>query len=130
MHQHAFAGQGRAWSAKEFAGLLQSDLVFAVGDSRAFALGRVIAGEAELLTLATHPEHRRLGLARDRLSEYEAAARGRDAVLSFLEVAADNPAALALYLKAGYRENTRRAGYYQRPGGQRVDALMMHKELS
>lgn len=110
----------------EFAGLLESPLVFAVGDARAFALGRVIADEAELLTLACDPAHRRKGLGRARLAGFEAEARARGAVTAFLEVAADNLPAHALYEAADYAEVARRAGYYARGT---VGALILRKAL-
>src|SRR6056297_68763 len=125
-HGRAFAGQGRAWSVAEFTELLESPLVFAVGDTRAFALGRVIADEAELLTLACYPAHRRKGLGRARLAGFEAEARARGAVTAFLEVAADNLPAHALYEAADYAEVARRAGYYARGT---VDALILRKAL-
>ena len=129
LHGRAFAGQGRAWSAAEFAGLLASEHVFATADPHAIALARVIAGEAELLTLATDPAHRRRGLARACLARTEAAAAARQAVQMFLEVAHDNAPALALYRAAGYAESGRRAGYYRRPDGSRADAVTMFKTL-
>ena len=110
----------------EFAGLLESPLVFAVGDARAFALGRVIADEAELLTLACDPAYRRKGLGRARLAGFEAEARARGAVTAFLEVAADNLPAHALYEAADYAEVARRAGYYALGT---VDALILRKAL-
>lgn len=127
-HARAFEGQGRAWSAKEFADLLDSPHVFAVGDRRAFALGRAVAGEAELLTIATDPPHRRQGLARDVLSAFEASAAARDVTRVFLEVSAGNAAAITLYRAAGYAETGRRKGYYQTAEG-RKDALLMEKRL-
>ena len=129
LHARAFAGQGRAWTAAEFAGLLESDLVFATHGPHGFALGRVIAGEAELLTLATHPDHQRQGVARACLAGYEAEAQGRGAGVSFLEVAADNAAALGLYLSAGYAQAAVRAGYYKRAGAAPVDAVIMRKAV-
>lgn len=126
-HARAFAGQGRGWSAAEFAALLDSPHVFAAGDARAFALGRVIADEAELLTLATDPAHRRAGLARAALTAFEAEARTRGAARGFLEVAADNAAARALYAAARWRDCARRPAYYPRAGGPAADALILEK---
>ncbi|GAW34594.1 ribosomal-protein-alanine N-acetyltransferase [Roseovarius sp. A-2] len=126
-HARAFAGQGRAWTVVEFASLLESPLIFAVGNARAFALGRVIADEAELLTLACDPAQRRKGLGRACLASFEAGARARGAVTAFLEVAADNMMARGLYDTAGYAEITRRAGYYARAGITAVDAIVMRK---
>lgn len=128
-HARAFADTCRAWSADEFAALLESAFVFASGDARAFVLGRVIADEAEVLTLATDPDHRRKGLARACLTAFDASARARGATTAFLEVAEDNAPALALYRAAGYRETARRAGYYARSQGPKVDALILSKTL-
>ncbi|WP_417726776.1 GNAT family N-acetyltransferase [Roseovarius sp.] len=128
-HAAAFAGQSRAWTAAEFAALLQSAFVFTVGDARAFAMGRVIADEAEVLTVATAPAHRRQGLAQQCLAEFEGAARARGAGMVFLEVAEDNPAALTLYRNAGFAEAARRTGYYPRSDGSRIDALILRKTL-
>lgn len=128
-HARAFEGHGRSWSAVEFADLLTSVHVFAVGDARSFALGRVVAGEAELLTLATAPEHRRTGLARACLVQFEAQARARAGATAFLEVAEDNRPALALYTDAGFAETARRTGYYARAEGPNTDALILSKAL-
>ncbi|WP_074785535.1 GNAT family N-acetyltransferase [Roseovarius tolerans] len=125
-HGRAFAGQGRAWSVAEFTELLESPLVFAMGDARAFALGRVIADEAELLTLACDPAHQRQGLARACLAGFEGEAGARGAVTAFLEVAANNAPARTLYQAAGYSEVARRTGYYARGT---VDALILRKAL-
>lgn len=128
-HARAFAGQGRAWSAAEFAALLDSPHVFVVGDKQAFALGRAVAGEAELLTLATDPEYRRKGFARAALAGFEAGARARGAVRAFLEVAADNAGARALYAAEHWHSCARRPGYYPREGAEDVDALILEKRL-
>jgi ribosomal-protein-alanine N-acetyltransferase len=120
----------RPWSEAEFAALLATTGTFATGDHRAFALGRVIVDEAELLTIATHPDHRRTGLARAALSAFEAEARACGAATAHLEVAADNAAALGLYAAAGYRRSGLRRGYYRDRGGRAVDAILMAKTLA
>jgi len=126
-HARAFAGVDRGWSSAEFAALLQSPGVFAVGDDRAFALGRVTADEAELLTLATDPGARRQGRARAALDAFEASARARGAAGAFLEVAEDNAAARGLYAAAGWEIIARRAAYYPRPAAPAADALVLAK---
>ena len=129
LHAAAFAGQGRGWSAEEFAALIGSEHVFALGDARAFALCRGGAGEGEVLTIATDPALRRQGYARRLLGGLEAEAARRGARRLFLEVAADNAAARGLYAGAGYAEIGRRAGYYARDkGAARVDALVLEKD--
>lgn len=128
LHARAFTTQ-RPWSAAEFADLMSSDFVFVVSTEHSFAMGRVIADEAELLTLATDPTYRRHGLGRQMLHAFEAEAQARGAVRSFLEVAADNTAAITLYDGAGYGRNGRRPEYYHAPDGRRVDALLMSRPL-
>ncbi|MEI4232209.1 GNAT family N-acetyltransferase [Roseovarius sp. D22-M7] len=125
-HARAFDQHGRPWSAQEFQGLLQDRHVICTGDARAFLLGRVVADEAEILTLATDPAHRRRGLARACLRAFHAQAAARGATQTFLEVAADNAPARALYTAARYVEVGRRNGYY----GAGVDALLLSRPLS
>lgn len=99
------------------------------GNATAFVLGRVILDEAEVLTLATDPAAQRNGLARAALGQFEAEAKQRGAITVFLEVAQDNLAAQRLYVAAGYRQVGARAGYYARPTGRAVAALILRKTL-
>jgi [ribosomal protein S18]-alanine N-acetyltransferase len=124
VHARAFVEE-RAWTAAEFAALLAQKSALVAGDARSFVLGRVTLDEAEVLTLATDPSHRRQGLARVGLAAFEAGAAGRGAGRVFLEVAEDNTAARALYAAAGYAQVGRRARYYA--GG--VAALVLEKRL-
>ena len=78
IHAAAFTKQ-RPWSEMEFATLIQSKLVFIIANSHCFALGRTVADEVELLTLATDPEQRRLGHAQDCLDRFHQEARARQA---------------------------------------------------
>lgn len=119
----------RPWSAAEIDSLLASPVVFLTGDARGFALGRAVLDEAELLTLVIAPDHRRRGLGRALLTAFEAAAQQRGASRAFLEVAADNAAALALYRSAGWAEDGCRRGYYHTPDGRRVDAILFSRAL-
>ncbi|MFP4275098.1 MAG: GNAT family N-acetyltransferase, partial [Paracoccaceae bacterium] len=64
------------------------------------------------------------------LARFEAQARARQAERAFLEVAADNRAALALYRAAGWAEAARRAGYYTRAGALPEDALLLCRDLT
>jgi ribosomal-protein-alanine N-acetyltransferase len=121
----------RPWTAAEFAGFLADPLAFLLveGDA-AFLLGRAVAGEAELLTLAVAPEARRRGLGLRLISRFFYQARLRQAEEAFLEVAADNAAARALYARAGFVEAGLRRGYYTTPDGQAVDGLVMRRALA
>ena len=119
----------RPWTAAEFRGLTESPHVIALGDARAFILVRIIADEAEVLTIATHPDHRRKGLARDLLARFHAVALARGATSAFLDVAADNAPAIALYLGAGYARLGQRRAYYPRQDAPAADALLLRRAL-
>lgn len=128
LHAAAMAPE-RPWSASEFASLLGSPGAMLLGDGRAFLIGRVAADEAEVLTLATHPGHRRQGLAAALLDRFHAEALGRGAATAFLEVAEDNAPARSLYAGAGYAEAGRRPRYYARAGRPAVAALILGRPL-
>ena len=128
-HAAAFA-ETRAWGAEEFASLLSDPKCFVAGDVNSFVLMRVIADEAEVLTLATAPACRRKGLARAALAKAETEAALRGALSVFLEVAEDNIAARTLYEDRGYAQVGRRAGYYTPKNGAPVAALVLRKELA
>jgi ribosomal-protein-alanine N-acetyltransferase len=129
LHAAAF-GDERPWSASEFASLLGLPGILLLGDARAILLGRLAADEAEVLTLATDPAHRRQGLASALLARFHAGAAARGASRAFLEVAEDNAAARALYAVAGYAEAGRRRRYYRRASGADADALLLSRPLS
>lgn len=127
-HAAAFT-QSRPWRAEEFAALLEFPGTFATGDATCFALVRVIADEAELLTIATHPDHRRQGLARACMTAWMEEAAARGAVQAFWEVAEDNAAAIALYDVMGFVRGGQRPGYYPREDGPAADAVIMTRNL-
>ena len=127
LHASAFT-EDRPWSAAEFASLLSLPGTLLLGDARAFLLGRIVLDEAEVLTLATDPAHRRQGLAGLLLAQFEEEARARGAAHAFLEVAEDNAAARALYEGRGYREVGRRPAYYARPRAP-VAALVLARAI-
>ena len=128
-HAAAFEAT-RSWSAAEFDALLSSRLCFATGDARCFALVRVVADEAELLTIATHPDYQRQGLARQVMRDWHRIAQARGAHQAFLEVAADNTAAQALYQSCDYDIVATRAQYYARENAPSVDAQVMRRTFS
>ena len=128
-HARAFQNDMRPWSAEEFKSLLTSAQVRLIQTDHAFALIRTVADEAELLTLATDPDHWRQCLARARLQSVEETARRAGAATLFLEVSEKNAPARALYVAAGYQETARRRAYYQTRSGHRSDALILRKSL-
>ncbi len=119
----------RPWSAAEFSDLLAHETSFLLTGTQAFLLGRVVAGEAELLTLAVHPDHRRAGLGAGLVAQFLGTAKTRQAQDAFLEVADDNAAAIALYRKQGFEQTARRKGYYRQATGGPLDAIIMTQKL-
>lgn len=125
IHQSAFTTQ-RPWSASEFRALLDSDHVWTVNSGdHCFALGRTVAGETEVLTIATDPSKRRQGLAKACLQSFLSESDARKTETVFLEVDATNIGAIALYSGFGFQETGRRQGYYRHPNGVPSDAVIM-----
>jgi ribosomal-protein-alanine N-acetyltransferase len=86
----------------------------------------MVAGEAELLNVATHPEHRGQGIAR-RLLEHLLGHAGRaHAGRVHLEVRRSNAPAIALYERLGFTHVAVRQGYYR---DNLEDALIMQKVM-
>jgi [ribosomal protein S18]-alanine N-acetyltransferase len=117
------------WSADAFSALLADPLVSCLTEPQALLLVRVVAGEAEILTLAVHPDRRRQGVAQRLVAAFHRQV-AQDADAAFLEVAADNAAARALYDGMGYRLVGNRRGYYRSANAAPVDALVLRRDLS
>ncbi len=128
IHAAAFV-QDRAWTAQEIADLLASPSVTHLAEPQGFALTRLFAGEAELLTLAVDPAAQRQGIGRRLLQRWMDGLEAQ-ADTAFLEVAADNTAAIALYTSAGFRQTATRRGYYQRKDAPSVDALILSRQFT
>lgn len=90
-----------------------------------FAVARVAADEAEVISIGVAPAARRRGVGAALLADVMARAVAHGAVRIFLEVAEDNAAAIALYVSAGFEKVGRRPGYYQRKTSRPVAALIM-----
>jgi ribosomal-protein-alanine N-acetyltransferase len=131
VHAQAF---DHPWPPEAFATLLSGPGVFAVaatdGAVEALILMRAVAGEAEVLTLAVAPARRRRGVGAALLAGGLAIAAELGAGSAFLEVAADNPAAIALYRRAGFEPVGRRVRYYPRAAGPAADALVLRRTLN
>lgn len=124
LHARCFA-RPRPWSEAEFTAMLGTRGTFLLARQSGFLLGRALAGEAELLTLAVDPDARRAGTGRALTAEFADTARAAGATDAFLEVAADNAAARALYAAQGWLEAGLRRGYY----GPGADAVVMRLAL-
>ncbi len=97
---------------------------------RGFALSRLAADEAEILTIAVDPSLRKGGVGRDLLRTHLAQATAAGANCIFLEVDEDNAAALALYARFRLVKVGERRGYYKKPDGKTASALVMRRELA
>lgn len=132
---HALCFPDDRWNEKALAELLamagaSGHLVEDVEEGRplGFILDVILAGEAEILTLAVTPDCRRQGIGRALLADlFERAWRGGARNVG-LEVAADNAPARQLYESSGFAPSGQRRGYYRR-GGVTVDALLFRRAL-
>jgi len=82
------------------------------GVIQAHSVVSAVAGEAELLTIAVHPEMQGKGLGRKMLGQVIEQAQRHQAEQIFLEVRESNSAAIALYENSGFCELGRRNNYY------------------
>lgn len=129
----------RGWSGAEFESLLVQDGTYALiafhrnpfgmRSAAGFSLFRLVEDEAEILSIAVAPQHRRRGIGRLLLEESLRQLYRDGARTVHLEVEDSNLAAIALYRRLEFHESARREGYYaegrQRPAG----ALVMVRQL-
>lgn len=124
---------GEAWTHNQCLGLLAMPGVWLTlaalrGEPAGFALSRSIAGEAELLLLATAPAFRRRQVAATLLRSVVADALDQGATTIHLEVRNGNEA-INLYRAAGFAQVGERRQYYRGTGGQAYDALTFSRDL-
>ena len=135
LHGDSFAPLGeRGWTRQDMAELLASPGVAGLllelgGREIGLVLWRIAANEAELLTIAVQADHRRGGAGRMLLEAVIERAAAGGAHELFLEVGADNSAALALYDHLGFRTVGRRAAYYRRGEAAAADAIVMRRAV-
>jgi len=136
MHAAIFkAPWDQPWSAQSFAeilampgahGWLMSDAEAPIG----FVLARFTLDEGEILLTGVMPEVRRRGHAAGLMRVVFDAARDAGIAALFLEHAAGNEAAGALYGRIGFSRIGRRRAYYERRGGGREDAVTLRCDLT
>ena len=124
---------GEAWTSAQCMGMLSLPgawLTLAVCEERlvGFALSRAIAGDAELLLLAVHPDARGAGVGGMLMQGVIAEAAARDAEGLHLEVRACNPA-IRLYRSAGFEKVGERRAYYRGRDGIMRDAHSFRRML-
>ncbi len=125
----------RGWPREEFEAFLSdaASPVYIACDARrriaGFALIRMAADEAELLSIAVDPKWRGKKVGRALMDAVFA-----DLMLSpvrrmFLEVDEQNQPAIKLYRRLGFGDIGTRRGYYPRPDGSAATALVMARDL-
>jgi len=122
------------WTEGEFERLLTDRNVVAhratiSGKLAGFILSRVVAGEAEILSVAVAGSRRGRGTAGRLLDLHLRRLAGLGVRTVFLEVDEDNRPALRLYRRARFAEVGRREGYYPQPQGAAA-ALVLRRELT
>lgn len=120
-------------SPESVAAVLQNPLATLLGirdplsqELLAYIEFRIYAGECELERLAVRPERRREGLGRRLLKEMIEMAKKNRVFDVHLELRASNEAAYRLYQAFGFKEISRRKGYYR--DGE--DAIQLHLHLN
>jgi [ribosomal protein S18]-alanine N-acetyltransferase len=125
----------RGWGEAEFEGMLteRNTLVHRLRQGRniiGFAASRMVAGEAEILSIAVNASYRGRGLSRNLLLTHLGHLAGRGVRTVFLEVEENNQPARRLYERAGFGIAGRRERYYRQPDGEQLNALLMRRDLS
>src|SRR6201997_4957909 len=125
----------RGWGESEFESMLseRNTLVHRLRMGRktvGFAVSRMAADEAEILSIAVAESHRGRGLSNSLLLTHLGHLAGRGIRTVFLEVEENNQPARRLYQRAGFSVVGRRERYYRQTGGEALDALLMRRDLS
>lgn len=131
LHRLSFAN---GWPQAEFERLLASHAVVADGASAdgrlsGFVLSRVTLDEAEILTVAVHPDFRGRGLGGALLGFHLSRLAGAGAAEIFLEVNEANEPALRLYRRFGFAKVGERPGYYTQGRVKAATALVLRATL-
>ncbi len=125
----------RGWGEGEFEAMLRerNTLVDRLQLGRktiGFAVSRMGADEAEILSIAVDPAYRGRGWSRNLLLTHLGHLAGRGARKIFLEVEENNHPARRLYEGTGFSTVGRRESYYRQSGGDKLNALLMRRDLS
>lgn len=123
------------WPPEDIEALLLASSTFADGafgkanEMQGFILSRRAADEAEILTVAVKPRKRGQGIAGKLMRANMAQLQAAGAKSWFLEVEAQNTAALALYKRFGFEQVGERKSYYRKPDGDSALAYILRRSL-
>lgn len=133
LHAAAFY---RGWPESEFTAWLADPAVtpcYVLADGKrrigGFALLRIAADEAELLTIVIAPKWRGMGMGAALLGAAIEDLLTTPVKTLFLEVEDGNAPARALYRRLGFEQVGERRGYYRKPDGAAATALVMRRAL-
>ena len=118
------------WSEKSVASELTNPLslwlVALEGENVIGYVGsQTVMGWSDMMNVAVHPDHRRLGVGKALIEELIRQLREQGSENLTLEVRASNENAKALYAGLDFMEVGRRKNYYHNP---KEDALILRKE--
>jgi ribosomal-protein-alanine N-acetyltransferase len=129
LHARCFA---RGWDKASIGTFIADPLcvvfVASAGEMNAchgFLIARAASGEAEILTLAVDPAHRRQGIARALLVATIARLKLAGISQLFLEVESGNDAAEGLYRGLGAKPVGRRPAYYEHGADASIFSLAL-----
>ena len=132
LHGASFA---RGWGEGEFESMMseRNTLVHRLRLGRktiGFAVSRMGADEAEILSIAVDQAYRGRGFSRALLLTHLGHLAGRGVRTIFLEVEENNRPARALYDGIGFMVVGRRERYYKQASGEHLNALLMRRDLA
>ncbi|MCE2926176.1 MAG: GNAT family N-acetyltransferase [Rickettsiales bacterium] len=110
---------------------------FNIPQTRALMIGegamivfRQSGEQADIITLAVRPNHRRQGFARKLVLAALEELKASRAEQIFLDVEVGNSPAIKLYESIGFLVQRRRKLYYRQKDGSYTDALVMSKKIA
>ena len=129
------SGFSDPWSPAAFRDLLSESTTLGLGAERSgklagFVLVQTILGEADILTVATAPDFKRMGIAAHLLKNLMSRLGERGISRIMLDVAEDNLPARSLYEGLGFSVDGRRPGYYTTGRDIPVAAVLMSRSLA
>ena len=130
IHKQAFPV---SWPEEEMKSHIQKDICLGIcggisAPLEAFLLVRTAVDQGDVLTIATHPDHRRKGHARALLKAAETTLKESGVSILYLDVSEKNKGALALYRNCDFKAVGRRPAYYRTAAG-RVASITFSKSL-
>ena len=126
----------RGWDEAECTSLLEQNGVFGFyaiptdkKNLHGFVLSRVVADEAEILSIGTDANLQNNGIGWRLMQAAIGEASQRGAEKMFLEVDENNIPAVRLYQKIGFQTVGKREAYYDNGGETRSNALFLELKL-